>query len=193
MTAAVDRAGLRVRMSAPWTSGQSHDFHLKTAMFAIRSLHAELTLYPKPGLVSPWDKGSHEDMDAALFMRSLFSLRHYFIRMARAGAESASFDLLRQHGLDAERRMLLATGGINTHRGAIFSLGMLCAAAGYCEHRRLPLTAASLRKVVMAQWGAALAQHAITSTPHSNGRHVAMRYAVGGAREEAAAGFPSLF
>src|SRR5690606_38142006 len=46
--------------------------HTDIALLAIRSLHAELVLYPKPGLVSPWDNGSHDDMDAALFMRSLF-------------------------------------------------------------------------------------------------------------------------
>ncbi|EPX55588.1 Triphosphoribosyl-dephospho-CoA synthetase [Cystobacter fuscus DSM 2262] len=84
--------------------------------------YAELALHPKPGLVSPLDSGSHDDMDMGTFMRSLFSLRGYFRDIAAAGAGGADFPVLRALGLDAERRMLAATGGINTHRGALFSL-----------------------------------------------------------------------
>lgn len=165
-----------------------------TAVCAIRSLHAELVLYPKPGLVSPVDNGSHDDMDAGLFMRSLFSLRHYFIRMAHAGAQAASFDALKQYGMQAERRMLAATNGINTHRGAIFSLGMLCAAAGYCHARSLPLSANNLRSVLRAEWGKSLLAHASPAVAKlSNGIRVTHLYAVNGARAEGAQGFPAVF
>ena len=167
---------------------------LHTAVCAIRSLHAELVLYPKPGLVSPIDNGSHADMDAGLFMRSLFSLRHYFIRMGHAGAQAASFDVLKEYGMQAERRMLAATNGINTHRGAIFSLGMLCAAAGYCHGRSLPLSANNLRRVLRAEWGAALLAHASPAVAKlSNGIRVTHLYAVNGARAEGAQGFPAVF
>ncbi len=167
---------------------------LHTAMCAIRSLHAELVLYPKPGLVSLIDNGSHADMDAALFMRSLFSLRHYFIQMAHAGAQATSFDALKEYGMQAERRMLIATSGINTHRGAIFSLGMLCAAAGYCHARSLLLSAKNLRSVLMEQWGAALLAHANPAVAKlSNGLRVTHLYAVNGARAEGAQGFPAVF
>ncbi|HWV64087.1 MAG TPA: triphosphoribosyl-dephospho-CoA synthase MdcB [Oxalicibacterium sp.] len=167
--------------------------HTDIALLAIRSLHAELVLYPKPGLVSPWDNGSHDDMDAALFMRSLFSLRHYFARMARAGAEAAPFAVLRHHGIEAEHTMLAATRGINTHRGAIFALGLLCAAAGYCRQHGRPFSTTMLRHALTTQWGAALVAHSAAPMYGSHGQHAAMRFAVGGAREEAAAGFPSLF
>ncbi|MNR83537.1 2-(5''-triphosphoribosyl)-3'-dephosphocoenzyme-A synthase [compost metagenome] len=167
---------------------------LHTAMCAIRSLHAELVLYPKPGLVSPVDNGSHSDMDAELFMRSLFALRHYFRHMAYAGAQASPFDRLKDLGLQAERRMLNATGGINTHRGAIFSLGMLCAAAGYCHALSLALTSDNLRHVIRQQWGAALHDHASPSVAKlSNGIRVAHLYAVNGARAEGAQGFPAVF
>ncbi|WP_241523014.1 triphosphoribosyl-dephospho-CoA synthase MdcB [Herminiimonas fonticola] len=163
-------------------------------MCAIRSLHAELVLYPKPGLVSPIDNGSHVDMDAGLFMRSLFSLRHYFIRMAHAGVQAVSFDVLKEYGMQAERRMLTATNGINTHRGAIFSLGMLCAAAGYCHARSLPLSANNLRSVLRAEWGKALLAHANPAVAKlSNGIRVTHLYAVNGARAEGAQGFPAVF
>ncbi len=167
---------------------------LHIAVCAIRSLHAELVLYPKPGLVSLVDNGSHVDMDAALFMRSLFSLRHYFIQMAHAGAQAASFDALKEYGMQAERRMLAATHGINTHRGAIFSLGMLCAAAGYCHAHALPLSANNLRSVLRAEWGKALSAHTSPSVAKlSNGIRVTHLYAVNGARAEGAQGFPAVF
>ena len=97
---------------------------------AVRSLYREVALAPKPGLVSPVDNGSHDDMDMSIFFRSLFALRHYFRDIARAGADGAGFATLQSLGLAAEAQMLAATGGINTHRGAIFNLGLLCAAAG---------------------------------------------------------------
>ena len=79
------------------------------ARHALRSLYAELTLYPKPGLVSRVDNGSHEDMSAATFLRSLFSLRHYFFRICLAGISDAPFSRLRQLGMEAEARMMIAT------------------------------------------------------------------------------------
>ncbi len=157
------------------------------ARHAVRSLYQELALYPKPGLVSLVDTGSHADMDASTFVRSLFSLRRYFFEMALAGSDHAGFSVLRGLGIEAERRMLLATGGINTHRGAIFSLGMLCAAAG----RAASWQPAPLRATLVEGWGEALASHRGSSS--SNGAVVRTRHAAPGAREQAAAGFPAIF
>ena len=97
---------------------------------ATLALHDELALSPKPGLVTLTDRGSHADMDAHTFMRSLFALRGYFVRIAELGHGGAPFEALEQCGIAAEARMLAATGGVNTHRGAIFMLGLLCASAG---------------------------------------------------------------
>lgn len=165
------------------------------AKLAVRSLYAELVLYPKPGLVSLRDNGSHADMDAACFMRSLFSLRHYFKGIALTGAAGAEFKVLKQLGIAAEQRMMKATRGINTHRGAIFALGMLSAAAGYCLSNDGVLTAVTLRHALISQWGQALAEHsAPEDAPHlSHGLQAAKQYAASGAREEAALGFPSIF
>src|SRR5437870_13743264 len=84
---------------------------------ATLALHDELALSPKPGLVTLVDRGSHDDMDAHTFMRSLFALRGYFVRIAGLGAMGAPFEYLERCGIEAETRMLAATGGINTHRG----------------------------------------------------------------------------
>jgi triphosphoribosyl-dephospho-CoA synthase len=157
------------------------------ARHAVRSLYQELALYPKPGLVSLVDTGSHEDMDASTFVRSLFSLRRYFLDITLAGSQDAPFAVLRDLGIEAERRMLLATGGINTHRGAIFSLGMLCAAAG----RSSSWQPADLRATLVDCWGSALSQH--RGSIASNGALARARHAAPGAREQAAAGFPAIF
>lgn len=161
--------------------------------YALQSLHQELATYPKPGLVSPVDSGSHKDMDASLFFRSLFSLRKYFCDIARAGTHSASFTLLKQLGITAEQRMLKATQGINTHRGAIFNLGLLAAAAGHLYAADLPLQKDTLRDVVRSRWGNAIRQHGKSLPNVSHGSQVASRYGAGGALHEAASGFPHLF
>ncbi len=174
-------------------------FAIQLSRLAVRSLHAELRLYPKPGLVSLVDNGSHQDMTAATFVRSLFSLRHYFAGITLAGMQALPFKHLKLLGMRAEQRMLRATGGINTHRGAIFSLGMLAAATGYCKRRSIPLTAASIRAALLIQWGDELALHSrpaiamAAPTAASHGMRVAEQYAASGAREEAAMGFPSVF
>jgi triphosphoribosyl-dephospho-CoA synthase len=170
-------------------------FSADIARLAVRSLYAELMLYPKPGLVSLIDNGSHDDMDATTFMRSLFSLRHYFRRICMAGVAGMPFACLRQLGMDAETRMLRATGGINTHRGAIFSLGLICAAAGHARAQGLPLSPASLRAALLIRWGRELDMHAIPpeASDNSHGLRVAALYAASGAREEGALGLPSVF
>nr|WP_315250209.1 triphosphoribosyl-dephospho-CoA synthase MdcB [uncultured Duganella sp.] len=195
-------------------------FAREVARLAVRALHAELCLYPKPGLVSPVDSGSHDDMDAGTFMRSMFALRHYFKKICLAGWNDAPFAQLKKLGIAAEAAMLTATRGINTHRGAIFSLGMLCASAGRAGAQGTPLTPAALRAVMLIRWGEELGHHAApavasaageeaglaANTPAgppprmhpdkrtlSNGLRVAERYAVSGAREEGALGLPSVF
>lgn len=171
-------------------------FSAHLGRLAIGSLHAELALYPKPGLVSLVDCGSHHDMTAATFLRSIFSLRHYFIDIAEAGMNNAPFAVLKRLGMEAEVRMLSATGGINTHRGAIFSLGLLCAAIGHCHARQATLSARAIRSAISTTWGGALAGHMHSMQADaslSHGAQVAMNHTVSGAREEAALAFPSIF
>jgi triphosphoribosyl-dephospho-CoA synthase len=168
-------------------------FAREVARLAVGALHAELCLYPKPGLVSPVDSGSHDDMDAGTFMRSMFALRHYFRQICLAGWDDAPFAQLKQLGIAAEATMLKATRGINTHRGAIFSLGMLCAAAGRARAQGTPLTPPALRAAMLIRWSEELAAHAGAGSAPSNGLRVAARYAVSGAREEGALGLPSVF
>ena len=160
---------------------------------AVRSLHGELVLYPKPGLVSLVDNGSHQDMTALTFVRSLAALRHYFRKITLAGIEGADFERLVTLGTQAEARMLTATRGINTHRGAIFCLGLLCAAIGRAHGADAGPDAAAIRTALVDTWGASLQMHRATGTPLSHGARVCVVHTIGGARAEAAAGMPSVF
>lgn len=163
----------------------------RIGQLALRALHAELCLYPKPGLVSPYDSGAHRDMDAGTFLRSILALRDYFPAIAAAGAEERPFWELQRLGIAAESRMLAATGGVNTHRGAIFSLGLLSAAAGRRARQGLPLTAPALVETLLAQWGAEITLAGLQSSD-SNGSRAIRRHGVRGARDEVLDGFPCL-
>ncbi|MBE7212261.1 MAG: triphosphoribosyl-dephospho-CoA synthase MdcB [Gluconacetobacter diazotrophicus] len=175
-----DRAGPRSASLHPDRIGR----------LAREALLAELHTDPKPGLVGPRDPGSHADMDHRHFERSAAALAPFFGRLAELGAANAPMDALRRTGLDAEAAMLHATGGVNTHRGAIFGLGLLCAAAGR-RGGNGNVPGHSLGAVVAATWGTAILSGPIPLRSH--GTAVLIRHGVGGARAEAAAGFPTLY
>jgi triphosphoribosyl-dephospho-CoA synthase len=122
---------------------------------AVLALLRELAAWPKPGLVSHVDSGSHTDMDAAVLQASAMALRPFFVELARAGQDGSDMGRLRTIGLRAETAMLAVTGGVNTHRGAIFGLGLLCAAAGAIAQISIEGAAvASMRlgEVVRRRW-----------------------------------------
>jgi hypothetical protein len=122
-----------------WQSLPGLDDHAeRLGRLAVLCLKLEVETFPKPGLVSHVDNGSHKDMDAELLCRSADSLTPFFRELAIAGVAGAGMNRLRAIGLAAESAMLDVTRGVNTHRGAIFGLGLLCAAAGYRAASWLP-------------------------------------------------------
>lgn len=158
---------------------------------AIGALLTELKLHPKPGLVSPVDNGAHDDMNLTTFVCSLLALRSYFTAIADAGARGAAFDGLQRLGIEAEKKMLAATGGMNTHRGAIFCLGFLAAAAGWRRARGLSLRGENLIETILRLWGDGIAEAGREATD-SHGARAIRRYGARGAREELLAGLPTL-
>ncbi|GEP05742.1 triphosphoribosyl-dephospho-CoA synthase MdcB [Methylobacterium oxalidis] len=155
---------------------------------AVAALRLELETYPKPGLVSHVDSGSHADMDAGSFRASAAALEPFFADLARAGAAGEPMAALRRVGIAAEAAMRAATGGVNTHRGAIFGLGLLCAAAGAEGPGAAP---GRLGALVRARYA-----HGILDGPEllrAPGARARRRHGVGGAPAEAAAGFPTLY
>lgn len=154
----------------------------RLADLAVEALLSEARLTPKPGLVDGRNNGAHRDMDLPLMEVSARSLRSFFLEAARLGMERRDcMPQLQEAGVAAEKAMFAATHGVNTHKGAIFSLGLLCAAsagalAGYGEVFSL------------AEELAKAARPAKTSDTH--GSRVRKAFGAGGARSEALSGFP---
>lgn len=97
---------------------------------ASMALQTELDTTPKPGLVDRNDNGAHRDMDHALMQRSIQALHPYFVRLAQLGFtdKQPCHDEIVNIGIEAEREMFKATGGVNTHKGALFSIGLAAVA-----------------------------------------------------------------
>jgi triphosphoribosyl-dephospho-CoA synthase len=156
------------------------------ASLAVRALLEEAQLTPKPALVDERGRGAHTDLSLALMRRSAQCLGLHFEAMALASDQKILSQTLREVlgaiGRAAERSMLSATGGVNTHRGAIWTLGLLVSVAAMGS--RLPA-------VVAASAGqlACLPDRNAPNQP-SNGSIVSCCYHVSGARGEAQAGFP---
>lgn len=172
-----------------WQSSPAlEDYAEQLGRLAALCLKLEVKTFPKPGLVSHIDNGSHSDMDAELLCRSADTLAPFFRDLAIAGATGAGMNRLRAIGIAAERAMMEATGGVNTHRGAIFGLGLLCAAAGY---RKAFGIRKPLGRLVAERWGEAILSGPVCLRSH--GAVVTRRYGAGGASAEAACGFLSVY
>lgn len=107
------------------------------AHLATQALQAELDTTPKPGLVDKDNNGAHRDMDHALMQLSINTLHPYFVRLALLGFADTlpSHTSIRDAGIEAEKAMLAATNSVNTHKGALFSMGLAVVAAAYEEKK----------------------------------------------------------
>lgn len=180
-------------------SGHTRELAAVVGAWAYQSLIKEVELTPKPGLVDCLNTGSHRDMDIGTFRASAAAIAPWFpVFFQRGLAEHALpardfLPLLREEGLACERDMFRATNGINTHKGSIFALGLLCAAAGRLCGAGLAIERESLcsevaaicAKLVTEELGAA--REARTA-----GELLFQRYGLTGARGEAASGFATV-
>ena len=147
---------------------------------AENALLAEVHFTPKPGLVDEANNGAHRDMDVPLFERSAHALRPCFEEFVRLGIQGASPAALQQAGVRAEQAMFAATGGVNTHKGAIYSGALLLHAAG----RLLSGEEEGDLYELAAQTAAAI--------PAPTGTHgAAVRAQCGGICTEAVSGYPT--
>ncbi len=164
----------------------------RISLLAVNALKDEARLTPKPGLVDSNNSGAHKDMDLALMLRSAESLEPYFADAAELGIKcgaGSSEDIadaapaLQKRGIKAEKEMFEATGGVNTHKGAVYGLGLLCFGAG-------TFVSGGLDSVRTASEAASAIPPA---DPATHGNLVRSRFAEGpaGARDEAVSGFPN--
>lgn len=168
---------------------------MMVAALAANALLAELSATPKPGLVDRLSSGSHRDMDFFTFINSITAITPYFEACARAGMNLAYdpatlFTKLRRIGLSCEAAMLKATGGVNTHKGAIFVLGII-AAAHTSGHTRDRTDEVSLRNHI--KWLCTALQQ--TELPHKpiKGEFLSAIYGIKGARGQALESYPAVF
>ena len=167
---------------------------------ASKALLYEVGVTPKPGLVDRNNCGAHRDMDIFTFFGSTAVLQPYFTRCAQIGIETRedapeeTFRKIRLAGMLAEGEMLRQTKGVNTHKGAIFSLGIACAAAGRLGGQ-CPLDT----RVLLQQCGAMTAgivrrdfQNLTTETAKTAGERFYGDFGITGIRGQAEAGFPAV-
>ena len=172
----------------------------RIAELACRSLLYEVCTTPKPGLVDRRNSGSHKDMDCFTFMSSAASLWPYFQKCAQMGMETAqeppkeTFRRLRWAGKIAGYDMNQATNGVNTHKGALFSIGILCGALG-----RLPREKWKNVKVVLGECAAmtkGIVEHDFREVTEENagttGEKLYVKYGITGIRGQAEKGVPAV-
>lgn len=158
---------------------------------AVRALYFEVKAYPKPGLVSFVDAGAHHDMNGETFYRSLFTLRHYFYQITKQGLQNECFEQLKQIAILAEQRMLEKTRGVNTHRGAIFALGIVCVSVIRLAQKKEQFTPVDLYQQLLNDWPRHLKNH--TGNPQSHGAVVRREYKVIDAIQMAINGYDLIF
>lgn len=157
---------------------------------AVAALIDEAMLTPKPGLVDLRGGGAHDDLNWLLMCHSARALQPFFEAMAVAGAANLDQPALRERigaiGRDAERAMLRATGGVNTHRGAIWALGLLVTAAA--QAGASGAAAVARRAALLAR----LPDRHAPAVTANKGALACLEHGVGGARAQAQAGFPQV-
>ncbi len=182
-------------------SGALYDSDMKTAAgLAVRALLYEVAVTPKPGLVDRANSGSHADMDFYTFLSSASGLWPYFEECVRIGIQTAAqtppetLAALRFPGMQAECDMRRATGNVNTHKGAIYSMGLLCGALGRLDRevwgqpeRVLKEAAAMAAGSVKRELG-----HVARNSAKTAGERIYAMYGVAGVRSDAERGFPSV-
>ena len=167
---------------------------------AVSSLLQEVSTTPKPGLVDLNGNGAHTDMNFGTFVRSAASLSPYFHQAAETGAVWNNtlpelFTVLRELGKSAEQEMFAATGGVNTHRGLIFSEGILTAAASYAWNTYRTVCTDTIFDISARMTTDAIRNDFCTvknTEPKTHGEKLFIQYGCRGIRGEVQAGFPSI-
>lgn len=169
------------------------------ATLATDSLLDEVYTTPKPGLVDRRNNGSHTDMDINTFIKSANSLTLYFYECIEIGYKTRNlspddtFKQLRKAGIIAEKTMYNATGGVNTHKGAIYSLGVICGALGRMWKADLPIDSIqNIFSMCSEITTNAVKDDFLSIDETSAGSRMYLKYGIKGIRGEAASGFLSV-
>ncbi len=157
------------------------------ADLAQQALERELDTTPKPGLVDNADRGAHQDMDHGTMVRSIQALRPFFTSLALSAVDGIDPDKVREIGIEAEKAMLMATCGVNTHKGALFCLGLSTAVVSHLLARGGKVGKDEFRRLL------ADTAEGIPSAKDTHGADAVSTYRVPGALESARRAYPELF
>lgn len=193
-------AELQAAANALLTEAVDEEDAETAARLATQALLYEVCTTPKPGLVDRANNGSHRDMDIFTFMGSSAALWPYFARCAAIGRKTASqpapqtFAALRSAGRQAEAAMLHATGGVNTHKGAVFTMGALCAALGRLDREQWGDAARILSEVSAMAAGIVERELAglTEETARTTGQKLYVAYGITGVRGQLEEGLPAV-
>ena len=167
------------------------------AHIATDALQQELDTTPKPGLIDRHDNGAHSDMDYRLMQRSIAALRPYFVKLALEGSqkELPTVENLRKIGLEAEKAMLEATRGVNTHKGALFALGLAVVSAANVIYNLPSKSSEYQQKISVEKLQKNIEKLAcqIPETTDTHGSLVVSQHHVKGALAMAREGYKPLF
>ncbi|CAK7191917.1 2-(5''-triphosphoribosyl)-3'-dephosphocoenzyme-A synthase [Commensalibacter sp. Nvir] len=165
------------------------------------ALLSEINLHPKPGLVDPQDCGAHSDMDYSLFLESIHAITPFFRLFYEEGYKTAyvpasqTLRVLRKIGIRCEQTMFTATKGVNTHKGGVFSLGLLCGAVGRLTATKKKYTSLDICAEVSSICDG-LVQNDLeqvnSKSQYTAGESIYLRHGLGGARAEAESGFATV-
>lgn len=156
---------------------------------AVYALYSELKLTPKPGLVDSNDTGAHKDMYFQMMEKSIQTLKPYFTELAKLGLNEQvpSIEKIQTIGIDAEKAMFAASKGVNTYRGALFSLGITLVAAANCFYKYGIINCKNLQENIT------LLAKDFPNVKGSHGDEVQKKYNVSGALSIAKEGYTPLF
>lgn len=164
-----------------------------------QALLKEVELTPKPGLVDRLNNGAHRDMDLTTFYASIEAIAPWFPLFYRMGASTRDLSSqallahIRPAGRACEEAMLRATGGINTHKGCVFSMGLLCAAAGRLScGNRLPNRTRLCAEVARIASRLVETELLCIESPRTAGEKLFQAHGLTGVRGEAASGFKTV-
>lgn len=168
------------------------------AACGVRALMAEVSVTPKPGLVDRNNSGAHKDMGFFTFLDSASGLMPWFRAFFQTGwvlhgrDSETLFEQLRCVGRQAEEAMFRASGGVNTHKGMIFSMAILCGALGRLTASGGPPTSEALAESCK-ELGAYALKDISRKEEDTNGKRCFRQFKILGVRGEAASGFQSVF
>ncbi|MZI94361.1 triphosphoribosyl-dephospho-CoA synthase CitG [Vibrio sp. CAIM 722] len=190
-----------VTVAAPSPSKRAFSLPKLVSHLAYHAMMLEVHLTPKPGLVDTVNNGSHDDMTLATFVASADAIVPYLERFVASGSHHAHtpvtdlLSVLRPVGIEAERAMFKATNGVNTHKGMIFNLGLICGAVGWLKGKNLKVDELHIKEVIRQSCQFLVYDELKACTQReaaTAGEKMYQQYGLTGARGEAASGLSTV-